>query len=142
LRYVDSVLAGIDGIQIVMVLPETELEKYLRTFHSVPPPDTEVPPFPSPPIPLDDLDRALIGVLIHDARQSWRRIAHRLHVSESTVRARVSRIEASGLLRVIAQIDPVAAGASVQYAWIGVDMRPDSIDGAIDAAFVRAEFSV
>ena len=48
---------------------------------------------------LDDLDRAILEELNTDARRSHREIAHRLKVSPTTVSARVSRMEAQGVIR-------------------------------------------
>ena len=47
----------------------------------------------------DDLDRAILEELNTDARRSHREIAHRLKVSPTTVSARVSRMEAQGVIR-------------------------------------------
>jgi DNA-binding Lrp family transcriptional regulator len=66
------------------------------------------PTFPNPSIPLDELDRAIIGELRRDGRQSNRRIASLLDVAPGTVRTRVVRLEQAGFMRIVAQVDPVA----------------------------------
>jgi Lrp/AsnC family transcriptional regulator for asnA, asnC and gidA len=66
------------------------------------------PTFPNPSIALDELDRAIIGELRRDGRQSNRRIAGLLDVAPGTVRARVVRLEQAGFMRIVAQIDPMA----------------------------------
>ena len=42
--------------------------------------------------PLDEVDRALLGALVDDGRQSLRTIAERLHVSRATAYARLDRL--------------------------------------------------
>ena len=51
------------------------------------------------PSTLDELDRSILEELNVDARRSHREIAHRLKVSPTTVSARVSRMEAQGIIR-------------------------------------------
>ncbi|MFT3853706.1 MAG: Lrp/AsnC family transcriptional regulator [Ilumatobacteraceae bacterium] len=122
-EHVEHGLGSIEGVSVVLALPEVATYKHPNNFHAVPPLDVEVPALPDPPIPLDELDRSLVKLLVHDARSPWRQVARQLDVSESTVRARVRRLEDSGLVRLIAQIDPISAGADVEYAWIGVRVR-------------------
>ncbi|BBZ77294.1 hypothetical protein MANY_26310 [Mycolicibacterium anyangense] len=65
---------------------------------------------PAPRIGLDDLDFAIVQALADDGRQSSRMMARRFGVSEGTVRARVTRLTQSGLIRVLALVEPVALG--------------------------------
>ncbi|MFT3853783.1 MAG: Lrp/AsnC family transcriptional regulator [Ilumatobacteraceae bacterium] len=128
--------------RVVHLLPELEVAKYLGTFHAVPPLDTKLVPFPAPNVDLDELDLRLLGVLIHDARQSWRSIARQLGVSEGTVRSRFKLIEQSGLAKVMAQIDPVAARIDVDYAWLGLEVADGAVDEVVRRAVQRPEISV
>jgi DNA-binding Lrp family transcriptional regulator len=48
---------------------------------------------------LDELDRAVIQELNVDARRSHREIAHRLHVSPTTVSTRIQRLEHDEVIR-------------------------------------------
>ncbi|MHA3722963.1 Lrp/AsnC family transcriptional regulator [Leucobacter sp. HY1910] len=53
-------------------------------------------------IELDALDHELIGHLQHDGRASYRTLADLVHLSPSSVRARVQRLIASGVIRISA----------------------------------------
>ncbi len=77
--------------------------------------------FPAPVVDLDDLDRALIDLLVLDGRQSNRKIARKLSVSEGTIRFRLGRMEEAGLLRITARSDPYLTGEINAWAFIGVD---------------------
>lgn len=68
-------------------------------------------PIQAPEYPAtDDLDRQIALMLAHDARISFRKIAADLGVNEGTVRSRVRRLQASGLLKLVPVID-IASGA-------------------------------
>ncbi len=47
---------------------------------------------------MDDLDRALIALLLADARQPLSSLARKLKVARTTVQARLERLEASGAI--------------------------------------------
>ena len=72
--------------------------------------------------PLDETDRLLIAALHRDARQSHQSIASALGVSEGTVRTRLKRLEADGILRIttIRNIDALEESAFA-YLWIVCD---------------------
>ena len=77
-----------------------------------------------PPRPLDETDRRLIAALHEDARQSHQSMANALGVSEGTVRSRLKRLEADGIVRVttIRNIDALGDSASAfAYLWITCD---------------------
>jgi Lrp/AsnC family transcriptional regulator for asnA, asnC and gidA len=59
---------------------------------------------------LDDLDRRVIHELEEDGRRAFRDIARGLGVSEATVRARVRRLESTGVLKIVAFADPAQLG--------------------------------
>lgn len=73
---------------------------------------------------LDETDRLLIEALRRDARQSHQAIADELGVSEGTVRSRLKRLEADGILRVttIRNIEELDESAFA-YLWITCDRR-------------------
>lgn len=60
---------------------------------------------------LDELDHGLIALLSEDARVSNRQIADRLNVSESTVRFRLKRMQAHGVIRITAVTNTTLAGS-------------------------------
>src|SRR5207237_10862904 len=55
----------------------------------------------------DELDRRIIEALQANGRESFRRIAARVGVSEATVRARYGRLTAEGILQVVAVSKPL-----------------------------------
>ena len=59
---------------------------------------------------VDELDRKIIEVLQANGRESFRRIATRLGVSEATVRARYTRLTSEGILQVVAVTNPLGLG--------------------------------
>lgn len=60
--------------------------------------------------PLDALDRSILAALQLDGRRPFRVIARDLEVSEGTVRTRVRKLEESGVLRILAFVDPLKLG--------------------------------
>lgn len=82
----------------------------------------DVPPIrlPSPKIDLDDLDVEVLQALVEDGRQSSRNIARAFNVSEGTVRARITRMTQTGLMRVEAMVEPVALGMAGVIASVSV----------------------
>jgi DNA-binding Lrp family transcriptional regulator len=54
---------------------------------------------PSPPVPLDDLDRDLLRRLAADPRISQRRLAQETGVSAPAVGDRIARLERNGVIR-------------------------------------------
>jgi Lrp/AsnC family transcriptional regulator for asnA, asnC and gidA len=62
---------------------------------------------------LDRVDREILRQLQSDGRRAFREIARDLGVSEATVRARVRRLQDSGVLRILAFADPLKLGGSV-----------------------------
>ena len=76
----------------------------------------------TPVIELDDTDNAIIALLRADGRMPYRAIARELGLTESTVRARVRRLEESDTMRVVAVTDIEAAGYDMLLA-IGVQVE-------------------
>jgi Lrp/AsnC family transcriptional regulator for asnA, asnC and gidA len=93
-------------------------------------------------IELDDTDNAIIELLRADGRMPYRAIAREVGVTESTVRARVRRLEQSDTMRVVAVTDTEAAGFSMLLA-IGVQVEncsPEQV--AREMATIPEVFSV
>ena len=67
----------------------------------------------SPAYDLDDLDFALIKLLEQDARATHRKLAAQLHSSEATIRRRVERLVAAGVVKIVAVASPFALGYPV-----------------------------
>ncbi|MCV7353633.1 Lrp/AsnC family transcriptional regulator [Mycobacterium parmense] len=120
LRDVINELATIHGVSDLDVdlAIETTVPQYGRQLFL----SRNAPPIrlPAPKIDLDEIDIAIMQQLIDDGRQSSRNIARRLHVSEGTVRARINRLIQSGLVRVVAMVEPVALGVIGVIASISI----------------------
>jgi Lrp/AsnC family transcriptional regulator, regulator for asnA, asnC and gidA len=67
---------------------------------------------------VDDLDRRIIEELQANGRESFRRIAVRLGVSEATIRARYARLTSAGILQVVGVTNPLGLG--FDQALVGV----------------------
>ncbi|BFV59487.1 Lrp/AsnC family transcriptional regulator [Kitasatospora sp. CMC57] len=79
-----------------------------------------VPPS-TPPPSVDALDRVLLDLLAQDARQSHAALAVAAGTPESTVRRRLHRLAAGGLLRTHATVDPRLLGMTVDAnLWLDV----------------------
>jgi Lrp/AsnC family transcriptional regulator for asnA, asnC and gidA len=69
--------------------------------------------------PLDDVDRGLIDALQRNGRDSFRRIAAQLGVSEATIRARYTHLCADDILQVIGVTNPLGLGFEAM-AMVGI----------------------
>ena len=73
--------------------------------------------------PSDDLNKQIVAMLQNDGRQPYDEIAARLGVSAGTVRNRVTRMRAAGLLQIVAVVDPVAVDYETD-AMLGIKTAP------------------
>jgi Lrp/AsnC family leucine-responsive transcriptional regulator len=90
---------------------------------------------------LDDTDRALIGALAKDGRQTVRALARTVNLSEPAVRDRVLRLEHAGVITGYhASLDPAAVKAGTA-AFVAVRLNPERDRTKVHAA-LRAEPSV
>lgn len=72
---------------------------------------------------MDDLDQRIVAKLSVDARISNRQIAADLQVAEGTVRSRIKRLQAEGLIQFTVVTDYRLAG-SPNLVMIGIDAEP------------------
>jgi Lrp/AsnC family transcriptional regulator, regulator for asnA, asnC and gidA len=82
-------------------------------------------------IRLDEVDRAILERLEGDGRASYRQIARDVGVSEGTVRSRVGRLQRSGVLRILAFVDPSKLGGAV-LALMFVTADSEHHDAVVD----------
>ena len=85
--------------------------------------------------PLDALDRRIIDALAADGRRPLVRIASELGVSESSVRNRVNRLLAGGVIQIVAATNPLKLGYGVM-SMIGLRVEPgrlSEVSAALDA---------
>ena len=76
---------------------------------------------------VDDLDRRLIEALQENGRESFRRIAAGLGVSEATVRARYARLTSEGILQVVAVTNPLGLGFEQALVGVKTSGSPDEL---------------
>jgi Lrp/AsnC family transcriptional regulator for asnA, asnC and gidA len=69
---------------------------------------------------LDDLDRSIVAVLQQDGRASNVEIARKLGYSEATIRKRLERLFAAGVIRVTALINPAKISFSTMVV-VGIE---------------------
>jgi Lrp/AsnC family transcriptional regulator for asnA, asnC and gidA len=61
----------------------------------------------------DDLDHRIVDALVEDGRTPYVKIARRLSVSEATIRQRVARLTADGVMQITAVTNPLKLGYDV-----------------------------
>ena len=76
---------------------------------------------------VDDLDRGIIEALQENGRESFRRIATRLGVSEATVRARYARLTSEGILQVVAVTNPLGLGFDQALVGVKTSGPPEAV---------------
>jgi Lrp/AsnC family transcriptional regulator for asnA, asnC and gidA len=82
----------------------------------------------------DETDRGIIAMLSRDGRRTFTSMAAELEVSEATVRGRVSRLQESGALRIVALCNPLTLGHQSVRLFIAVrDHTPRSVGVALMA---------
>ncbi len=69
---------------------------------------------------LDDTDRRIVAALQKDGRMSNVEMARRLGLAEATVRKRLERLVASGIIRVAAIVEPTTVGLPTRMM-IGIE---------------------
>jgi DNA-binding Lrp family transcriptional regulator len=82
---------------------------------------------------IDDLDRAILGVLVTDGRVSFSDLADRCHISRSTAHARVERLRRVGAITgFTATLDPAVLGFGL-CALVFIKIRQHEWRAARDA---------
>ena len=66
------------------------------------------------PIPIDDIDKAIIRELQVDGRMPYAKLGPLVGLSQAAVRQRVQRLIDSGAMQVVAVTDPIAVGFSLE----------------------------
>ncbi|HJQ75650.1 MAG TPA: Lrp/AsnC family transcriptional regulator [Acidimicrobiia bacterium] len=87
---------------------------------------------------LDDVDRRIVAILQDNGRTSNREIGRKLHVSEATVRNRISRLLADGLINIVAVPTPTAVGMTLS-AIIGVSVSLPRINDVVADLITKPE---
>lgn len=80
---------------------------------------------------LDEIDRAILGLLQHDARSTQREIGRQVGLSPNAAGARVQRLVERGVIRAFrAEIDHAALGRSIEASvdlWMAEDRDRDGL---------------
>jgi Lrp/AsnC family transcriptional regulator for asnA, asnC and gidA len=95
----------------------------------------------SAPRRIDALDQGIIEALQGNGRESFRRIAARLGVSEATVRARYTRLSADNILQVVAVTNPLGLGFEQALVGIKTAGSPEPVADEI-ASWAEADYVV
>jgi Lrp/AsnC family transcriptional regulator, regulator for asnA, asnC and gidA len=90
---------------------------------------------------VDELDRSIIEALQENGRESFRRIAARLNVSEGTIRARYARLTQEGILQVVAVTNPLGLGFDQALIGIKTSGPPSTVADEI-ARWPEADYVV
>ena len=88
-----------------------------------------IPPMARPrggptPVPLDDIDKAIVRELQVDGRMPYAKLGPAVGLSQAAVRQRVQRLIESGVMQVVAVTDPLMVGFTLQ-AMIGIRAEGD-----------------
>ncbi len=86
---------------------------------------------------MDQIDRAILGLLLEDGRISLRELGERVHLSPNTVGERVRRLQERGVIRGFAARADLAALGLVLRAQVEVKLRPETRAGDFEAAIRR-----
>ncbi len=78
----------------------------------------------SPPSKLDAIDEQIVALLQADGRRSYGDVGKAIGLSEAATRQRVNRLRESGLMRIVAIIDPIQLGRGV-VATLGIRVAGD-----------------
>lgn len=81
---------------------------------------------------LDAIDIQIIQHLSDDGRKPFTEIADALGVNERTVRMRVEKLRASGVLNIVGVVNPIQVGLKIQ-AIIQIAVEPDALDAVIES---------
>ena len=90
---------------------------------------------------VDELDRKIIEALQDNGRESFRRIAGRLGVSEGTIRARYARLTSEGILQVVAVTNPLGLGFDQALVGVKTSGAPGEVADEI-AQWPEADYVV
>ncbi len=95
----------------------------------------------TPPTRWDNLERKIIEALQANGRESFRRIASSVGVSEASVRARYARLTNDGVLQVVAVTNPLGLGFDQALVGIKTSGPPSEIADEI-ARWPEADYVV
>jgi Lrp/AsnC family transcriptional regulator for asnA, asnC and gidA len=89
---------------------------------------------------LDEIDRAIIDYMQYDGRAPFTQIAEHLNISEGAVRRRVKNLTDSGLMQVVAIVEPHSLGLN-EGVLIGINVQANMTQEVADAVSKLSEVS-
>ncbi|MEY2463555.1 MAG: hypothetical protein QOH64_1693 [Acidimicrobiaceae bacterium] len=122
----------LSGLSDLVVDVVTDTPKHSVGISTLPMQRWSPASLPAPVVALDELDARILEEVAVDGHESNREVARRLQVSDSTVRARLQRMESAGLIRVLAMVDPVTTG---DIAGVGIVFL--TLDGSSEVVLDR-----
>jgi DNA-binding Lrp family transcriptional regulator len=85
--------------------------------------EADRPSWDDEPVPLDDIDNALIRLLGDDGRASFAALGFTLEITESTARRRTEALIRRGCLQIASLVAPQLVGYNVEvFAWLRVNL--------------------
>jgi Lrp/AsnC family transcriptional regulator for asnA, asnC and gidA len=87
---------------------------------------------------VDDLDHRIVDALVQDGRRPFVRIAGDLGVSEASVRQRVARLTADGVMQIMAVTNPLKLGFEV-VCLLGLNVDKGRMGAAGEALYALPE---
>lgn len=107
LPFLSNELGAISGIRRVEQLIVLEVAKILPNLLS----DSRAFSMAKAPIKnLDEIDLALVALLQQDASTKTSVLVQKLKIDKSTILRRIRRLETEGVIRFVAEIDPISLG--------------------------------
>jgi len=89
---------------------------------------------------LDEIDQAIISYLQYDGRAPFTQIAEYLNISEGAVRRRVKNLMDSGMMQVVAIVEPHSLGLD-EGVLIGINVRANMTEEVADSVAKLPEVS-
>ena len=89
-------------------------------------------------VKLDATDNQLIELLLRDARQSSQVLGKQLNLSSATVRRRLRELIKTGVVRIVAAVDPTKAGLPM-CAIVAIDVVYAKLDSVMRELASRPE---
>jgi DNA-binding Lrp family transcriptional regulator len=117
-RFVDESVRTLPGVEGVDVLPYLRLHYQQARFDADRRATAGIRP-----TTLDAADRAIVTELALDGRAPFSDVAARLGVSETMVRQRFARLTGSGVVKVMALVNPLSRGFA-GTAWLSIVVGP------------------
>jgi Lrp/AsnC family transcriptional regulator for asnA, asnC and gidA len=137
LTVVDDLIRGAAGVRDVELFPYLSIHYQQAQFSGARRKGADAPGVR--PTSLDRIDRQIVRELSRDGRAPFLKIAGALDVSESQVRQRFKRLSDTGVVKVLAIINPMGLEYRTM-AWLCVRAAPGAGVGELAEAFARLRF--